>query len=88
MRALGREGDCPIGISTPGQSANLLRAFVAARSLGVHTVGLLGRDGGPLAAPSDVPLMVPGQSTARIQAAHIFIGHNLCALVEERLGLG
>ncbi|WP_066331140.1 hypothetical protein [Azohydromonas lata] len=60
----------------------------AARSLGVHTVGLLGRDGGPLAAPSDVPLIVPGQSTARIQEAHIFIGHNLCALVEKGLGRG
>ncbi len=86
--ALGRAGDCLVGISTSGKSANLLRAFAAARTLGIRTVGLLGRDGGPLAALSDVPVIVPGQSTARIQEAHIFIGHSLCALVEEGLGLG
>jgi D-sedoheptulose 7-phosphate isomerase len=85
--ALGRAGDCLIGISTSGKSPNLLRAFAAARGLGLRTIGLLGRDGGALAALSDVPVIVPGQSTARIQEAHIFIGHSLCALVEEGLGL-
>lgn len=88
VHALGRAGDCLVGISTSGQSGNLLRAFAAARTLGIRTIGLLGRDGGPLAGLSDVPVIVPGQSTARIQEAHIFIGHSLCALVEEGLGLG
>jgi D-sedoheptulose 7-phosphate isomerase len=88
VHALGRTGDCLVGISTSGKSPNLLRAFAAARTLGIRTIGLLGRDGGPLAALSDVPVIVPGQSTARIQEAHIFIGHSLCALVEEGLGLG
>ena len=88
VMALGRAGDCLVGISTSGKSPNLLRAFAAARTLGIRTIGLLGRDGGPLAALSDVPVIVPGQSTARIQEAHIFIGHSLCALVEEGLGLG
>ena len=88
VEALGRPGDCLVGISTSGNSANVLRAFAAARRLGVTTIGLLGRDGGRLAAMSDVRVVVPSQTTARIQEAHIFIGHNLCTLVERGLGVG
>jgi D-sedoheptulose 7-phosphate isomerase len=86
--ALGRPGDCLVGISTSGNSGNVLRAFAAARRHGMTTIGLLGRDGGRLAPLSDVRIVVPSITTARIQEAHIFIGHNLCALVERGLGVG
>jgi len=87
VRGLGRRGDVLIAISTSGKSANVLRAVHAARELGVGVVGLLGRDGGPLRPLCDVALVVPSDTTARIQEAHIFIGHTLCALVEGSLGL-
>jgi len=87
LRALGRAGDVLVAISTSGRSANVLRAATAARELGVAVVGLLGRDGGTLKPLCDVALVVPSDTTARIQEAHIFIGHTLCALVERGLGL-
>jgi D-sedoheptulose 7-phosphate isomerase len=87
VQALGRPGDCLVGISTSGRSGNVLRAFEAARAGGIATLGLLGRDGGPLAALSDVAVIVPDETTARIQEAHIMIGHTLCGMVEEGLGL-
>jgi D-sedoheptulose 7-phosphate isomerase len=87
LRALARPGDVLVGISTSGRSANVLRAVQAARDIGVHSVGLLGRDGGALLPLCDVALLVPSESTARIQEAHIFIGHTLCALVEQALGV-
>jgi D-sedoheptulose 7-phosphate isomerase len=87
VEALGRAGDCLIAISTSGQSPNVLRAAEAARAAGMRTIGLLGRDGGALRARCDVAIVVPSQTTARIQEAHIFIGHTLCAMVEEALGL-
>jgi D-sedoheptulose 7-phosphate isomerase len=85
---LGRKGDCLIAISTSGNSRNVIRAAEAARDRGIRTVGLLGRDGGKLRALSDVPIVVPSTSTARIQEAHSFIGHTLCGLVEHALGVG
>lgn len=87
VTALGRPGDCLLAISTSGNSRNVIRAAEAARAAGIHTIGLLGRDGGKLLALCDVPLVVPGATTALIQEAHIFIGHSLCATVEEALAL-
>lgn len=87
VRALGRSGDVLILISTSGKSPNLLRAAEAARPLGVVTIGLLGRDGGPLKALCDDTLVIPSGTTARIQEAHIFIGHHWCGMVERALGL-
>jgi D-sedoheptulose 7-phosphate isomerase len=87
VQALGRKEDCLIGISTSGNSENILRAFVAAKELGMKTVGLLGRDGGKLAPLSDVAIVVPSNVTARIQEAHILIGHTICGGVEQALGL-
>ena len=84
---LGRPGDCLIAISTSGNSPNVLKAAQAARSADIRTIGLLGRDGGALAALCDLPIVVPSKSTARIQEAHIFLGHTLCHLVEQRLNL-
>jgi D-sedoheptulose 7-phosphate isomerase len=85
---LGRTGDCLLAISTSGNSRNVIRAAEAARSVGIRTIGLLGRDGGALHGMCDLAIVVPSASTARIQEAHIFIGHTLCAMVESRLGLG
>jgi D-sedoheptulose 7-phosphate isomerase len=87
VRALGRAGDALVMISTSGRSANLLRAAEAARAVGITTVGLLGRDGGALLAHCDDALVVPGHATARIQEAHIFVGHCWCAQIERALGL-
>ena len=67
--------------------AGVLRAAEAARVLGIATIGLLGRDGGPLLDRCDDALVVPSQVTARIQEAHIFVGHCWCSQIELELGL-
>jgi len=85
--ALGRSGDSLLAISTSGNSRNVIRAAEAAHEVGVHTIGLLGRDGGQLLRGCDVAIVVPSDDTARIQEAHIFIGHTLCELIEEKLHL-
>jgi D-sedoheptulose 7-phosphate isomerase len=88
VMALGQGGDCLIAISTSGQSPNVVRAVEAARAKGILTVGLTGRDGGRLAGLCDHCLVVPSATTARIQEAHIFIGHLWCTLIERALGVG
>jgi D-sedoheptulose 7-phosphate isomerase len=85
LAGLGQPGDCAVGISTSGSSPNVLRALERARTLGLTTVGLSGRDGGPMAALCDVCVVVPHPDTARIQEAHIFIGHCWCGMVEQSL---
>jgi D-sedoheptulose 7-phosphate isomerase len=85
---LGRAGDCLIAISTSGNSRNVIRAAEAAREAKMKIIGLLGRDGGKLRALCDVPLVVPSPTTARIQEGHGFIGHTLCGLIEQELGVG
>lgn len=85
VRGLGRSGDLLFALSTSGRSPNVQRAVAAARELGVATVGLLGRDGGPIAPLCDIALVVPSDVTAHIQEAHIFLGHVVCAAVEARL---
>lgn len=87
VTALGRAGDVLVAISTSGNSKNVLRAVEEARLAGVHVIGFLGRDGGALKSMCDVPIVVPSMVTARIQEAHILIGHTLCGLIEEALGL-
>jgi D-sedoheptulose 7-phosphate isomerase len=88
VRGLGHAGDGLIGISTSGNSANVLHAVEAARAMGIATIGLLGRDGGKLLSRCDDAVVVPSHTTARIQEAHIFIGHLWCTLIEQRLGVG
>ncbi len=85
MRALAREGDVLLAISTSGNSENVIRAVEVARESGIISIGLLGRDGGRLAALVEIALVVPSQDTARIQEAHITIGHIICELVDEAL---
>lgn len=87
VMALGREGDVLIGISTSGNSSNIVRAVDASKKLGIITIGLLGRDGGALAKLCDLSIIVPSVVTARIQEAHILIGHSICGGVESELGL-
>lgn len=87
VRGLGRAGDVLLMISTSGNSANLLLAATAAQAMGITTIGLLGRDGGKLLPLCDDAVIVPGDVTARIQEAHIFIGHCWCALIEQALGI-
>jgi D-sedoheptulose 7-phosphate isomerase len=90
VQGLGRAGDAIVGISTSGNSANVIRAFEYAREAGIATVGMLGRDGGVLRSLSDIAIVVPSIVTARIQEAHILIGHTLCGLIEYHLqdGIG
>ena len=87
VQAIGKPGDCLIAISTSGNSGNVLAAVAAAKALGITCIGLLGRDGGKLQAVCDISIVVPSQVTARIQEAHILIGHSLCGAVEQQLGL-
>lgn len=88
VQALGRSGDVLVAISTSGNSPNVIRAVEVAKPLGITTVGLLGRNGGRLGPMVDLPIVVPAEETARIQEAHIFLGHVLCALIEQGLGVG
>ena len=81
--AYGRPGDVLTGISASGQSPNIIRAVMAAKSAGCYTVGLLGRDGGKISALVDCPIVVPSDVTARIQESHIAIIHIMCELVEN-----
>jgi phosphoheptose isomerase len=85
VQALGRPGDLLCAISTSGDSANVLAAVDAARECGMRTIGLTGRGGGRLAAVSDVAVVVPSDTTARIQEAHIAVGHILCEAMEQRV---
>lgn len=87
LRGLGRPGDCAIGISTSGESPSVLRAMEAAHVLGMTCIGLLGRDGGTAQALAHHAVVVPAQDSARIQEAHIFIGHTWCGQIEQALGL-
>ena len=87
VEALARKGDVLIGISTSGNSENVLRAFKAAQEMGLKTVALLGKDGGEINNLADNALVIPSNSTARIQEMHILIGHILCEIIEQELGL-
>lgn len=87
LRALASSRDCLLGISTSGNSGNVLRAIDTANELGMVTIGLTGRDGGALAKRAKLSVVVPSNVTARIQEAHILIGHTLCGGVEQQLGL-
>jgi D-sedoheptulose 7-phosphate isomerase len=85
VQALGRRGDVAIGITTSGNSPNVIKGLEAARYQNMHTIGLLGRDGGRAAEIVDLALVVDHQETARIQEVHTLIGHILCHLIEEEM---
>lgn len=83
IEALCKPEDLVIGISTSGNSANVLRALQCAKEMGAFSVGLSGQGGGLLKETADICLIVSAKNTARIQEAHILIGHILCDLVES-----
>lgn len=88
VRALGRDNDVLLAISTSGNSENVNRAIVAAHERGVRVVGLSGRDGGRMASllqESDVEIRVPAERTARIQEVHLVVIHCLCDLIDTTL---
>lgn len=85
LKALGRQGDLFVGITTSGNSPNILRAAETARQCGMRILGLTGASGGALEALSDVCLRVPSQRTCRIQEIHLSVGHIWCEMVEKEL---
>ncbi len=85
VQALGRAGDLAWGISTSGNSPNVVAGLDQARAMGLLTLALSGGDGGPVAAAAQVALTVPSHNTPRIQEVHITIGHVLCDLVDYLL---
>ncbi len=87
IEALGTEGDILIGISTSGNSNNINNAFRMANEKKINTIGFLGKGGGEALGLVDHSILIPSQSTARIQEMHITVGHILCELIEEGLGI-
>lgn len=85
VEAWAQPADVVIGISTSGNSPNVLEGIAAAKAKGARTIGLTGEKGGKLASQADLCLKVPSASTARIQESHIMIGHLLCLLAEQSL---
>jgi D-sedoheptulose 7-phosphate isomerase len=85
VAGLGRPGDVLMAISTSGNSPNVVCAVEEARRRGLHTLGLLGRDGGRLKDMVQIALVVPSSNTQRIQEVHITIGHILCGILERRI---
>ena len=84
VKGITYEGDVLVGLSTSGNSNNIIKAFETAREKKVITIGFTGKTGGKLAALSDVLFNVPSTDTPRIQESHIMIGHIICQLVEEK----
>jgi D-sedoheptulose 7-phosphate isomerase len=82
---IGNKGDVLVGLSTSGNSANIVKAFETARVKGITTIGFTGAGGGVMKGLSDYLINVPSVDTPRIQESHILIGHIICQLVEENL---
>jgi D-sedoheptulose 7-phosphate isomerase len=85
MEALGKKGDVAVGISTSGNSRNVLRALEVARSQSIYTVALAGSSGGKMKDVADCTICIPSEETPRIQECHILAGHIICEIVEESL---
>lgn len=84
IKGIGKKGDVVIGLSTSGNSGNIIKAFEVAREKGLITIGFTGISGGQMKAVSDYLFNVPSTVTPRIQEAHIMIGHIICELVEAQ----
>ncbi len=78
-------GDVAVGLSTSGNSENVLKGVIAAKKNKVHTIGLLGRDGGKIAKEVDIAIIVPASATDRIQECHMLMGHIFCELIESAM---
>ncbi|HET9278731.1 MAG TPA: D-sedoheptulose 7-phosphate isomerase [Flavitalea sp.] len=84
IKGIGNKGDFLVGLSTSGNSVNILKAFEVAREKGITTVGFTGESGGKMKGLCDYLLNVPSSDTPRIQESHIMLGHIVCQLVEEQ----
>jgi D-sedoheptulose 7-phosphate isomerase len=87
VEGLGRQGDVLIGISTSGNSQNVINALNVAKTKKMSTIGLLGKGGGKARDAVDHAIVIPSNTTARVQEMHIMIGHIICDLIEEGLNL-
>lgn len=87
IEAIGNKGDIAIAISTSGNSANIINAVKTAKQAGIRTIGFTGKNGGEMREICDHLLIVPSNTTARIQEMHILLGHILCGALEQKLGL-
>lgn len=85
VEAVAHKGDVLVGISTSGNSANVLKAFEKAQEIGVYTVEMTGNSGGKIAQFANLIINIPSDDTPRIQESHIMIGHIVCELVEKEL---
>ena len=85
IEATGRKGDILVGISTSGNSPNVVKAIQKAKEIGMTTVGFTGKNGGEMRDICDIMICAPSEDTPRIQEAHILIGHIICQLIEEEM---
>lgn len=85
VKAMGRKGDVLIGLSTSGNSTNVVKAFEEARNIGITTIGFTGETGGKMKAVSDILINIPSTDTPRIQECHMLLGHTICEMVEIAL---
>ena len=85
VEAAGRNGDIFIGISTSGNSPNVVNAIDKANKIGMTTIGFTGKDGGKMKGMCDIMIQIPSTDTPRIQESHILVGHIICQIVEEEL---
>lgn len=85
IQAHGQQGDVFIGISTSGNSPNIIKAMRVAKALGMKVIGLTGQSGGAMKPLCDICFCIPSNSTPRIQEGHLLIEHSLCACIEEEL---
>jgi len=88
IEALANKEDVVIGISTSGNSENVVRGILKAKEMGCYTVGLLGKDGGKLKKLVDLAIVIPSNSTPRIQECHILIGHIVCEIIDKEFSNG
>lgn len=84
IKGIGKPGDILIGLSTSGNSVNIIKAFETAREKGITTIGMTGEGGGGMKELSDYLVDIPSRNTPRIQEAHMLLGHIICQLVEEK----
>ena len=85
VEAAGRKGDILLGISTSGNSPNVVKAMQKAKDIGMLTIGFTGKDGGKMKDTCDIMIYVPSVDTPRIQEAHILVGHIICQLIEQEM---
>ena len=85
VEATGKKGDILVGISTSGNSPNVVKAIQKAKEIGMTTVGFTGKNGGAMRDICDIMICAPSQDTPRIQEAHILVGHIICQLIEQEM---